>query len=151
MKKWLMTLLMMFAAFQAHAAIEIYQFDQAQQETLYKELTDELRCLVCQNQNLSSSNAGLAYDLRKETYEMVMQGQTREQIVDYMTNRYGDFVMYRPPLKTRTILLWFGPFLLLVVGIIVLMTTLRQRSKENDEPLSSEQHKNIQQLLEKGE
>jgi cytochrome c-type biogenesis protein CcmH len=92
-------------------------------------ITSELRCLVCQNQTIADSNAGLAVDLRRETREMLKQGKSDAEIVDYMTARYGDFVLYRPPLRATTVLLWFGPALLLAVGATVLVTTLRRRSR----------------------
>jgi len=92
-------------------------------------ITSELRCLVCQNQTIADSNAGLAVDLRKETREMLKQGKSDAEIVDYMTARYGDFVLYRPPLRAKTVLLWFGPGLLLLIGGTVLVLTLRRRSR----------------------
>jgi len=92
-------------------------------------ITSELRCLVCQNQTIADSNAGLAVDLRRETRELLKQGKSDAEVVDYMTARYGDFVLYRPPLRATTVLLWFGPALLLVVGGTVLVLTLRRRSR----------------------
>jgi cytochrome c-type biogenesis protein CcmH len=92
-------------------------------------ITSELRCLVCQNQTIADSNAALAVDLRQETREMLKQGKTDAEIVDYMTARYGDFVLYRPPLRATTVLLWFGPALLLGVGATVLVLVLRRRSR----------------------
>jgi len=92
-------------------------------------ITSELRCLVCQNQTIADSNAGLAVDLRRETREMLRQGKSDAEIVDYMTARYGDFVLYRPPLRTKTVPLWFGPALLLLIGGTVLVLTLRRRSR----------------------
>ena len=89
----------------------------------------ELRCLVCQNQTIADSHADLAQDLRRQVREMIQQGKTDAQIIDYMTARYGDFVLYRPPLKNTTALLWFGPVLLVVGGIVVLVLVLRRRSK----------------------
>jgi len=92
-------------------------------------ITSELRCLVCQNQTIADSNAGLAVDLRRETRDMLKQGKSDAEIVDYMTARYGDFVLYRPPLRATTALLWFGPALLLLIGAGVLVFTLRRRSR----------------------
>ncbi|MFW5450310.1 MAG: cytochrome c-type biogenesis protein CcmH [Methylophagaceae bacterium] len=151
MKKWTWLLFLMLFSIQVNAAIEIYQFEQPKHEALYNQMIDELRCLVCQNQNLSASNAALARDLRKKTYEMVTRGQSHEQIVAYMTQRYGDFVLYRPPVKASTALLWFGPLLLLLASILVLASTLKKRSSEIDEPLTQEQHKKMSKLLENGE
>jgi cytochrome c-type biogenesis protein CcmH len=91
-------------------------------------ITSELRCLVCQNQTIADSNAALAVDLRQETREMLRKGKSDAEIVDYMTARYGDFVLYRPPLRATTVLLWFGPALLLAVGGAVLVIVVRRRS-----------------------
>jgi len=106
---------LIFLAGSAYAAIEAYEFKSAQMEASYLKLIDELRCLVCQNQNLSGSNADLAKDLRRQTYEMLMQGNSPDQVVQFMVDRYGDFVLYRPRLKSSTLLLWLGPFVLLVL------------------------------------
>lgn len=92
-------------------------------------ISDELRCLVCQNQTIADSNAELAIDLRNQVREKLQQGMSDKDIVDYMVQRYGDFVLYRPPVKTSTWLLWFGPFLLLVGGVLVLVVRLRRRSR----------------------
>jgi cytochrome c-type biogenesis protein CcmH len=92
-------------------------------------IAEELRCLVCQNQTIASSNAGLAVDLRNQVREMLRRGDTDQQIIDYMTARYGDFVLYRPPLKGSTTLLWFGPGVLLVGGLLTLFVVLRRRSR----------------------
>jgi cytochrome c-type biogenesis protein CcmH len=98
-------------------------------EARVMEIATELRCLVCQNQTIADSHAALAVDLRNQVREMLRQGQSREQIVAYMTARYGDFVLYRPPLKESTALLWFGPAALLVGGLITLVIVLRRRSR----------------------
>lgn len=93
------------------------------------EITSELRCLVCQNQTIADSHADLAVDLREEVRELLHAGQSKQQILDYMTARYGDFVLYRPPVKATTWLLWFGPLLLLVGGLAGLALVLRHRSR----------------------
>ena len=92
-------------------------------------ISEELRCLVCQNESLAGSQADLAKDLRREIREQIAQGKSDKEILDFMTGRYGDFVRYRPPLKGTTFLLWFGPFLLLVAGIAALGIILRRRGK----------------------
>jgi cytochrome c-type biogenesis protein CcmH len=89
----------------------------------------ELRCLVCQNQTIADSNAGLAVDLRNQVREMLKTGQSEEQIRDYMTARYGDFVLYRPPVKSTTALLWYGPGALLAIALIVFVVLMRRRSR----------------------
>ena len=97
------------------AAISARNFDDAEQERRYYSLTKELRCLVCQNQNLADSNAELAKDLRDKVYEMIKAGSSDAQIVDYMVDRYGEFVLYKPPVNLSTIFLWVGPFIILLV------------------------------------
>ena len=92
-------------------------------------ITSELRCLVCQNQTIADSHADLAVDLREEVRELLQRGQTEQQILDYMTARYGDFVLYRPPVRATTWLLWFGPLLLLMGGLAGLALVLRHRSR----------------------
>jgi len=101
-------------------------------------ITTELRCLVCQNQTIADSHAGLAVDLRKQVREMIQRGESDRQIIDYMTARYGDFVLYRPPLKGTTAALWFGPAALLVAGVVVLGLTLRRRSRMRPEQFEPE-------------
>jgi cytochrome c-type biogenesis protein CcmH len=96
-------------------------------------ISAELRCLVCQNQTIADSHAELAVDLRNQVREMLRKGQTQEEIVAYMTARYGDFVLYRPPLKESTTLLWFGPGLLLLGGVVGLVVVLRRRARLPDE------------------
>lgn len=90
-------------------------------------LAHELRCLVCQNQTIADSNAPLAVDLRNQIREQLQQGASEQDVIDFMVARYGDFVLYRPPLKATTVALWTGPFLLLALGIVVLVRRLRQR------------------------
>ncbi len=89
----------------------------------------ELRCLVCQNQTIADSNADLAVDLRRQVRQMLSAGRSQQEVLDYMTARYGDFVLYRPPLKDSTALLWFGPALLLVGGLVTLFVVLRRRAR----------------------
>ena len=120
-----MALLVLLISGAAGAAIEVYEFANAQQEEDFKELTFELRCLVCQNQNIADSNADLAKDLRNEIHKMLNEGQDKQQVVDFMVARYGDFVLYRPPVNTSTALLWFGPFLIGVVGLFLLVRFIR--------------------------
>ncbi len=96
-------------------------------------ISAELRCLVCQNQTIADSNADLAVDLRNQVRTMLEKGETKEQILSYMTARYGDFVLYRPPLRDNTAMLWFGPGVLLVGGLAVLIIILRRRAKMPDD------------------
>ncbi|MBK7135848.1 MAG: cytochrome c-type biogenesis protein CcmH [Rhodocyclales bacterium] len=115
-------------------------------------ISEELRCLVCQNESLAGSQADLAKDLRREIREQIAQGKSDKEILDFMTGRYGDFVRYRPPLKGTTFLLWFGPFLLLVAGIAALAIILRRRGKRVAEAtLSAEEQNRAEALLRLGE
>jgi len=92
-------------------------------------ITAELRCLVCQNQTIADSDADLAVDLRRQARELLLAGKSDREVIDFMTSRYGDFVLYRPPLKASTVLLWFGPAVMLVVGAGALVAVLRRRSR----------------------
>lgn len=103
-------------------------FENPQQEERFKQLTLELRCLVCQNQNLADSDAQLAHDLRAEVHEMLMAGNTNDEIKQFMVERYGDFVLYRPPVQQNTYLLWMGPFVILLIGAIVLRANIKKRA-----------------------
>jgi len=110
-------------------------------------LASELRCLVCQNQTLADSNAPLAVDLRNQIREKMQRGASERDIVDYMVSRYGDFVLYRPPFKTTTILLWAGPILLMIAGFAVLYFRLARRRAEPKAELSKEDRKRAAALL----
>ena len=110
-------------------------------------LAEELRCLVCQNQTLADSNAPLAMDLRNQIREKMQQGASERDIVDYMVSRYGDFVLYRPPFKATTVLLWTGPALLMIAGLAVLFFRLARRRAEPKTELSNEEHARAAALL----
>ena len=103
-------------------------FANPQQQERFNKLTEELRCLVCQNQNLADSDAPLAHDLRREVHEMVLAGRTNEQIKEFLVTRYGDFVLYRPPVQKNTYLLWLAPLLLLLLGAFILRSSIKKRS-----------------------
>ncbi|OIR04651.1 cytochrome c-type biogenesis protein CcmH precursor [mine drainage metagenome] len=119
-------------------------------EVQVQRLSEELRCLVCQNQTLADSHAELAQDLRQEIREMATKGMSDQAIIDYLVARYGDFVRYRPPLKSTTALLWFGPFALLLTGGVGLIVMLRRREKISTEaPLSADEARQVSELLEK--
>ena len=112
------------------------------------DLASQLRCLVCQNQTIAESNAELAVDLRRQIDEQIKAGKSDGQILDFMTERYGDFVLYRPPFKAATALLWLGPALLLVVGFFVLRRVLRDRARAvADRPLTDEERKRAEAIL----
>jgi len=122
-----------------------------QVEARLKTLAVELRCLVCQNQTLADSNAPLAEDLRREVREMIAKDMSDREIIDFLVQRYGDFVLYRPPWKASTTLLWLGPFLLLIAGATALVLALRRRQKKLvDVILSEAEHNRVAQLLSEG-
>jgi cytochrome c-type biogenesis protein CcmH len=106
------------------------EFNDPATEMRFKKLTEELRCLVCQNQSLADSHAELAQDLRNEVYKMVIAGDSDKEIIDYLVTRYGDFVLYRPPVKNTTYFLWFGPFLILLIAIIIIARVIRTRAND---------------------
>jgi cytochrome c-type biogenesis protein CcmH len=116
-------------------------------EAKVMQIAEELRCLVCQNETIAASHAELAMDLRKQIRQKLQQGQSREQIVDFMVQRYGDFVLYRPPLKTSTWLLWGGPFVLLGVALIALGLNIRRRRRLTPQALRSDEAERVRRLL----
>ena len=103
-------------------------FENQQQEDRFNQLTQELRCLVCQNQNLADSDAQLAHDLRAEVHEMLLAGKSDDEIKMFMVERYGDFVLYRPPVQENTYLLWLAPLALLLIGAVVLRANVKKRA-----------------------
>jgi cytochrome c-type biogenesis protein CcmH len=124
-----------------------YRFDNPADELVFRQLIEELRCLVCQNESLAGSQAELAQDLRREVYEMMLAGKTKDQIIQFLVARYGDFVLYNPPLKPTTYPLWFGPFLLVGVGGFFLARTLLRRRRGGETTLSAEEQTRLQSLL----
>ena len=140
MAKWIFALVFALAAGVAAAQEAAPAAADPELEARMVRITAELRCLVCQNQTIADSNAGLAIDLKNQVREMLRRGDSDQQIIAFMTERYGDFVLYRPPLKKTTAILWFGPAILLVGGLLILFLVLRRRSRmdpnlfEPDEP-----------------
>jgi len=110
-------------------------------------IAEELRCLVCQNETIAASHADLAVDLRKQIRQKLQQGQTQAQILDFMVQRYGDFVLYRPPVKSSTWLLWGGPFLLLAVALAALVLNIRRRRTLAAAPLKADEAERVRRLL----
>jgi cytochrome c-type biogenesis protein CcmH len=127
--------------------LDEYQFKDQTQAEEFRDLIDELRCLVCQNESLAGSQAELAHDLRDEVYRMMQSGQDRDEIVEFLVARYGDFVLYDPPLKLSTYPLWFGPLLLAGVGAFFLVRTLQKKKRAADRDLSAEEQQRLQKLL----
>jgi cytochrome c-type biogenesis protein CcmH len=127
--------------------LDEFQFDSPAQEQQFRDLTGKLRCLVCQNESLAASQADLAQDLRKEVFAMMKAGKSQDEIVAFLVARYGDFVLYEPPFKPSTYLLWIGPFLLLGVGAFFLLRALQRKKSEPEQDLSAAEQTRIDQLL----
>lgn len=134
----------------SYAEIEHHQFQSIEQEQSYQTLISELRCLVCQNQTIADSNADLAKDLRRQVYEMLQQGQSQQQIVAFMSERYGDFVLYNPNFNLKTGLLWLGPVVFLLIGLIAVLLFARQKPA-TDKGLTIEQKTRLAKILDEGE
>ena len=111
-------------------SIEVYTFDNKEQEKVYYSLTQDLRCLVCQNQNIAESNAELAKDMRRKAYDMVKQDKSEKEISAFMVARYGDFVLYRPPFEPMTWLLWFGPLIIFIIGIFFVVRFMKSQKAD---------------------
>ncbi len=151
MHKFISKLILMVAVFfslnVAAAPIETFKFDSPETEKIFHKLSEELRCLVCQNQNIAESNADLAKDLRLEIYTMLSKGKTEDEIVGFMVDRYGDYVLYRPPFKPMTWLLWFGPVIVFVIGLIFVVRFMKsQNMGRQSESLSEEEIERIKNL-----
>ena len=152
MKRWLASFVLALGLVGgAYAAIDTFEFESEAERQRYRELIQELRCPKCQNQNIADSDAPIAMDLRNEVFRMLDEGQSNQQIVDFLVARYGDFVMYKPPVTSRTLLLWYGPAGFLLLGFICLMTILWRRRREQagvDTALSSAEQQRLKALLE---
>jgi cytochrome c-type biogenesis protein CcmH len=142
-------LLLAVSAGSGAIVFEQREFDDAEQLDRYKTLIYELRCLVCQNQNLADSDADLAGDLRNEVYRMIREGKTNEDVVDFMVARYGDFVLFRPPFNAKTVALWVAPFILALGGLVLLVAHLRRRpaAQPTVADLSDEERGRLRSLL----
>jgi len=146
MKVIILALVTLFMSWQVQARFEIHEFANEQMEEDYNVLVKELRCTVCQNQNLADSNAELAQDMRILVYKKLKEGNSKEQIVDFLVKRYGDFVIYRPPVKATTFLLWVGPLLFIVLAALVVFSNMR-RQKVAAEVVDKQQQKKAKSLL----
>jgi cytochrome c-type biogenesis protein CcmH len=132
----------------ARAAIDLTDFGgNAELEARYQTLVTELRCLVCQNQTIADSDADLAKDLRREVHDMLVKGKSDEEIKDFMLERYGDFVLYKPPVKTTTVPLWIGPFILLAIGLVVVVVMVRRRAGQAQSVMKTEDAERARKLL----
>ena len=132
-----------------HAAVtlEAFKFDTPAEKQHFKDLIEEIRCLVCQNQSLVDSDAELAHDLRAEVYDMVQAGKSDAEVVDFLVARYGDFVLYKPPIKPSTYLIWFGPFVLLLIASFLLLRAVRRQKTTPAPEISAEERQRLNEIL----
>ena len=152
MKYWLALVLALQCAFSSYAGEAPLLAEDPVVEQRMIAISEELRCLVCQNESLAGSRADLALDLRRELRTLIKANKTDAEIMEYMVSRYGDFVRYRPPVKPITWLLWFGPFLLLIGAIFMLVRMVRRNQSSPDAPaLDAAQRKKAQSLLKDSE
>jgi cytochrome c-type biogenesis protein CcmH len=140
-------LLLASGTVQATATLESFKFDTPAGEQHFKDLIAELRCLVCQNQSLADSDAELAHDLRAEVYEMVQAGKSDAEIIEFLVARYGDFVLYKPPVKPSTYLLWFGPFVLMIIAAVLLLRAVRRQTQAPAAEITPEERQRLDALL----
>jgi cytochrome c-type biogenesis protein CcmH len=144
MKQWFLMLLIVLSF--DGSGMDVKRFDDPQKQQRYERLIEELRCLVCQNQSLADSNAPLAQDLRNEVYYIIESGKSDEEATRFLVDRYGDFVLYRPPFRINTTLLWLGPFALLVAGVLLLWRLARRRGVGGPVELSLEERQRLERL-----
>ncbi|MDD2661300.1 MAG: cytochrome c-type biogenesis protein CcmH [Methylococcales bacterium] len=156
MKRLIFIFLLMMSG--SSYAVDTHQLSDPKQQETYEILTKELRCLVCQNQTIADSNAELAADLRRQVYEMLQQGKSRQEIVQFMTDRYGDFVLYKPRFAGKTSVLWIAPVVFLLMGLITVFFVIRRKkaaaalnSQAGSLGIDAEKQKKIRSLLEKGD
>ncbi len=154
MKRWLAAVTLGLAlSGVAHGAIDTYEFANDAERARFRELTQELRCPKCQNQDIADSNAPIATDLRREIYRMLGEGKDNQQILDFMVARYGDFVLYKPALTSKTAVLWFGPFALLLGGLVLIGVIVDRRRRTpqaaGSDTLSVEERQRLDTLLDK--
>jgi cytochrome c-type biogenesis protein CcmH len=135
-----------------HAVVETYEFDNEAQRQRYQQFVAELRCPKCQNQNLAGSDSPIAEDLRRELYRLLQEGHDDQQIIEYMVNRYGEFILYRPRFNAETALLWLAPLIFLVAGALVVARIFRRQQgaltlERDPTALSDSEQQQLQQLL----
>lgn len=135
---------------QVIAAIDVYEFPTEGERKRYQKFLEELRCPKCKNNNLAGTNSEIADDLRRELHKMVLEGKTDDEIISFMVSRYGDFVLYRPPVQGNTIALWAGPVVFLLIGLgAVTWVVLRRRKLDGAEAeLTEEEQKQLAAILE---
>ena len=129
MKIKVLPMLLIFISLVSFSTTDLYPFQSSTKQQQFNKLLTELRCLVCQNESLADSNADLALDLKKQIYQRVQQGKSNEQITQYLVSRYGEFVLFKPPLEVRTYLLWLAPLLMLIFGGLGLILFIVKRGQ----------------------
>ncbi|MBL4820075.1 MAG: cytochrome c-type biogenesis protein CcmH [Gammaproteobacteria bacterium] len=131
-----------------YSQVDTFEFDTDEQHQRFRKLSNELRCPMCQNTNLTGSTGGVAEDLRREIHRMIMDGMTDQEIEQFMFERYGDFIFYRPRLRAETILLWFGPLAFLLIGGYVIFNIVKKSKPGEVESLDEEEQQRLDELLE---
>ncbi len=144
--KTTITLLLLALSSQLSAVTNEFEFGERVNEQRYLSYINKIRCLVCQNESLGSSRSDLAIDLRSEIYRLMELGQSNQQINEFLVSRYGDFILYEPPVKRSTLMLWFGPFLLLLLFLVLLLLRIKKMKHQTSE-LSASQRQQAQALL----
>jgi len=151
MYRWIIFLLISFGFSAANASIDVREFNNDVERQRYQSFIDEMRCPKCQNQNLSGSDSPIANDLRRELYNMIQDGRSDKEIIDFMVGRYGEYILYRPRLTPFTVMLWVGPAVLFILGIIILIVMVRRRragATESPQALSAQEQARLKALLE---
>lgn len=148
---WMLIVFGVFYSLPSYSQVDTFEFDTEEQQQRFRDLSDELRCPMCQNSSLSGSTGGTAEDLRREIHRMIMEGMSDQEIVQFMFERYGDFILFRPRLTPATFLLWFGPLFFLLIGGAIGFGIWRRAGKvsDSDAVLNDSQQKRLQQLLSK--
>lgn len=150
MKRWIAMTAGLLLSFSALATIDTWQFDSPAQEQQYRELTASLRCPKCQDNSIADSDAMIAADMRLRVYQLMRQGQSREQIVQYMVARYGNFVTYQPPVTPSTLILWVGPALFVLAGGLIILLRARRARSEPDrggDELNDDEKRRLNSIL----
>jgi cytochrome c-type biogenesis protein CcmH len=142
-----LSLIILWLPLSLHAAEKALKFPDQEQEQRYHRLLEDLRCLKCANQSLAGSQAGLARDLRHQVYKQVVQGKSDKQVIQYLVDRYGDYVLYDPQLKPGTVLLFVLPIILLMLGLLFLFLTIWQKQKQSPNQLNNSDLERVDKLL----
>ncbi len=145
---WLAMLFLFSITPLSAATLAEYKFDDPSKEADFRAIIEEMRCLVCQNESLAGSNAELAVDLRNEIFDMMKAGQTKDDVIGFMVARYGDFVLYNPPVKPSTYPLWFGPLFLFLIGAVLLARAVTRKKQSQEATLSADEEQRLASLLE---